>query len=100
MAPDVWLYNPNRPLFLKLYVKALKVIRKHISFRKYIESFPPEPFLHGDQIFSHFVFVCNLRGAREVIDSLKLIEPFVKIVFGGSVDSEDIPVVRVCINKP
>ncbi len=65
-------------------VEVVELIRKDVSVGNEVELLPSEPFLHFHKVVAKTVLASNLVALREVVDLLKLVEPFVDVALAGA----------------
>lgn len=99
------LYNPNITLrvrlseFLIMRVEFMKLIRQYVRIRDKIKCRGSKFFLHFYIIEAKTIFTGYLIALWEMIDSLELIQTFIKVWFATTTCPENIPLVRLGIGK-
>lgn len=88
------------PFILKGRVEVGELVWEDIGVGDKVKSFFAELFLHFKNVETQLVFSSHLKGVREMIDSLVLIQTLVEILLGTGTQPHYIPIMRVCVTKP
>lgn len=84
---------------MKVGVKVSELIRQDISVRDDIEFVLPEFFLHLDDIVTQPVLPCQLKGLREVIYFLIVVQALIHERFQALACPKDIPVMGFSLHE-
>ena len=76
-------------------VEIMELIWQNLSVRDKVELTTTKSFLHFDIVVTKSVFSGDFITLREVVDSLKLVQPFVQVTLARACGPKDVPFVRI-----
>lgn len=76
------------------------LVGQNIGVRNEIIMLSSKLFLHFDIVKAESIFLCNLVRAWEMVDSLVLIEPLIKVLLASATGPEKVPLMRLSVSKP